>query len=252
MTFDLADFQIRQAAAVTATLDGLETLGAVTAKDAKAARAAIARADHAQALSRTYETHVAAAVAAAGDQLTHTDDLTLGAVLDAVQAPSAETVDGALYVVWAANVKAARNLAFANKAKVPGLLNEQFDAIATRTAEVLSKLGPNTTAVQAIDRGLTVEFREVDTLRAAYEGACELRSTLRSYGIIPGGDGYSSGWSWNFRKEFTAGAFKRAGEQPDPARARFLVAIAHEPYCAASEAEARAVLEAAQREQVTA
>ena len=247
MSLNLHETTLRQLHAVTILLDDLEDVGLVTAKNAAVARAAVTRARHAEHLAGSYERHLENLAVDAGTALADIEELDIKAVVEAVTAPPAQMLEKALTEVWHRNMRAARKAAFGNVNKAPGVLTERFNDLAKRTDKVVSKLGVGTTAIEAIDLGLANEYRAISTLQAEYEHLCTLRTNLRSFGLIPGGDGYTAGWHWNWRRELPLGAMKVAGQQKDPARERFLIAIRNEPYCAASEGEATATMNAARK-----
>lgn len=244
MTFQIHDSNRRQLAAVETTVADLTDLGLVSPKDAKAAKAAIERANQAETLSATYVRVLEARAREAGDLLADTDGLSIDLVIDAVRWPDAALADTVLASVWKRNVVEARKLVLARIGEAPTVLTVRMDAIREAYEQVRPKLSAVTSADEAIDLGLTDEWREVSRLQAELKALVTLRDRLRSFDLIPAGRGGNAGAHWSYRKAFNPGALQRAADANDGGRALFAVQMAAEPYVAGSAEEAIAVLEA--------
>lgn len=243
------EWHIRQLQAVETLADDLVALGVLPAKDATKALAAAERASHAVSLSASYQRHVEAEATRAGDDLAADDNLDLAAVIGAINLPSQETVDVTLARVWNRNTTDARNIAFANVHAAPGKLTERFDGVADEVLSIAAELGDVTDPQQALDAGLADQWQRLMQLKGELNGLTQLRTTLRSFGLIAEPTGSDAGWHWNMRHEYPQGEFKRASDRRavDQGRALLILTAKCRPYCPASRAEAKATADAASR-----
>ena len=249
MALDINMFDQSRLSAVDQCVDDLEALGVITAKDAQAARSAAARASNAVMLSNQYTRHAETVAEHVGQSLAAVDDLSIDTVLAETTLADPNIIDATLRSVWNKSTKDARAAAFHNMSKVPAALTERFDAVSDEVLEIAAKLGTISTPQQAIDAGLVDEWQKLMELKGEFWGLVNVRSTLRSFYLIPGPTEYAAGWFWNQRIESPLGAFKAANEKQasDEGRALLVTVARCRPYCPATEAEAKATLEAANR-----
>ncbi|WP_461418321.1 hypothetical protein [Gordonia sp. GN26] len=242
------DYDLSMLEAVDRLSDALVNLGVLTAKNAAKAHAAVQRARHAQTLSAQYSHHVETSAISAGDQLFDTNELDLSAVLETIDLPSAEHVDAVLDRVWHRNATEARTHAFGNIGSAPAKLTERFDELSDEVLAIAAELGDITTPQQALDADKAAEWQRLMALKDENNALADLRTHLRSFGLIPAPAGYNSGWHWNYRHDSAIDALNRAHERKtaDEGRALLIWAAKQRPYCPASAAEAKATLEAAQ------
>ncbi|MBM7279301.1 hypothetical protein JTZ10_16245 [Gordonia rubripertincta] len=244
---DRYDYDLSMLEAVDKLSDSLVNLGVLTAKNAAKAHAAVRRARHAQTLSTQYSQHVETAAISAGDQLFDTDELDLSSVLEIISLPSTEHVDAVLDRVWLRNAAEARTHAFGNIGSAPARLTERFDELSDEVLAIAAELGDITTPQQALDADKAPEWQRLMALRDEYNALADLRTHLRSFGLIAAPAGYNTGWHWNYRHETEVGAAKLAQERKttDEGRALLIWVAKQRPYCPAASAEAKATLEAA-------
>lgn len=246
MALNLEAHDHQQLAAIDALVAPLERVGLVTKKDAETARAAAKRAHHALTLAATYTDHVTRTATSAGEALADRDDLTIDAVVASAILSNPIVVDATLAATWQANVDTARAAAFKRVRDFPTKLSELFDHVSDQVIDIASQLGDVDTPQAALDAGLSDPWQQLMALKADMNALIELRTELRSFGLIPESQPFNSGWQWDLRHEYPAGRFKRAYDQAavDQGRELLILTARCRPYVPADATEAKTVLEA--------
>ena len=177
-------------------------------RDAETARSAAKRAHHALTLAATYTDHVTRTATSAGEALADRDDLTIDAVVASAILPNPIVVDATLAATWQANVDTARAAAFKRVREFPTKLSELFDNVSGQVIDIAAQLGDVDTPQAVLDAGLGEPWQKLMALKQEMNVLIELRTELRSFGLIPEAQPYNSGWHWDLRHEYPAGRFK--------------------------------------------